>query len=774
MSLRRHPLAKHGAAVLASSVLATFAFLGAAVAPAQAAPEPQPNPSLADRCGLDIGVVLDLSNSLSDRDIDDSKKAAKAVASGLTGTPSRVSVNSFATFGPDGTNDPIAATSVSTADSVSELNEQIDALRRVPQDSGGTNWDRGLGQLNAAHHDLVLFVTDGKPTAYGVPGSERGNTDRGTRTDQIDIDKAIESANELKSQGTKIVGLGVGSGINEDNIKLVSGQTAGDDYYVISDYSGLTEQLREIATKSCRGSLNVTKLIDPGAGEHGENTDVYRGEGWAISSPDSVDGVEKTTNADGTVSFKLKTPAEGVQASEEQQEGYRLQPQSGANAVCTADGREIGTKNIADGFELTETVDTDAIVACQIINEQIPGALSWKKVDEDGKALAGAEFTLTGPDGRDFVVADNGELDADEAAGQFEVTDLAWGDYTIKETSAPEGYVLADETQTVTISGEKREAAFSDIVNEKEAGADPDGDASADPDGAADAATDPAGGEDGSTDPAGEEDASADPDGAADAATDPAGGEDGSTDPAGEEDASADPDGAADAATDPAGGEDGSTDPAGEEDASADPAGEEDASADPAGDEDGSADPAGDDDGSTDPAGDEDGSTDPAGEEEAATDPDSSGSEDAATDPGGEEDASANPNGAADAATDLDSRATADPDGADGAATGSDSDRSASADPSGNDSASTDPDADDSDAKCSDARTSASSTSADGTTSADGATGSTEESGSGSDGAHLPRTGAAGAMTFGLLGAILIGGGIIALLVTRRRKSDLV
>ena len=438
MSLRRHPLAKHGAAVLASSVLATFAFLGAAVAPAQAAPEPQPNPSLADRCGLDIGVVLDLSNSLSDRDVDDSKKAAKAVASGLTGTLSRVSVNSFATFGPDGTNDPIAATSVSTADSVSELNEQIDALRRVPQDSGGTNWDRSLGQLNAAHHDLVLFVTDGKPTAYGVPGSERGNTDRGTRTDQIDIDKAIESANELKSQGTKIVGLGVGSGINEDNIKLVSGQTAGDDYYVISDYSGLTEQLREIATKSCRGSLNVTKLIDPGAGEHGENTDVYRGEGWAISSPDSVDGVEKTTNADGTVSFKLKTPAEGVQASEEQQEGYRLQPQSGANAVCTADGREIGTKNIADGFELTETVDTDAIVACQIINEQIPGALSWKKVDEDGKALAGAEFTLTGPDGRDFVVADNGELDADEAAGQFEVTDLAWGDCTIKETSAPE------------------------------------------------------------------------------------------------------------------------------------------------------------------------------------------------------------------------------------------------------------------------------------------------------------------------------------------------
>src|SRR5699024_9532463 len=112
---------------------------------------------------------------------------------------------------------------------------------------------------------------------------------------------------------------------------------------------GLTEQLREIATKSCRGSLNVTKLIDPGAGEHGENTDVYRGEGWTISSPDSVDGVEKTTNADGTVSFKLKTPAEGVQASEEQQEGTRRRRRPGPKQSAPQTGGKSARKT-------TETV----------------------------------------------------------------------------------------------------------------------------------------------------------------------------------------------------------------------------------------------------------------------------------------------------------------------------------------------------------------------------------------------------------------------------------
>jgi len=656
LSLKRHPLTKHGAAILTSSVLASFAFLGASVAPAQAAAEPLPNPSLADKCGLDIGVVLDLSNSLSDRDVDDSKSAAKSVASGLSGTPSRVSVNSFATFGPDGTNEPINSTSVATSDSVDELNKQIDALRRVPQDSGGTNWDRGLGQLGGTNHDLVLFVTDGKPTAYGVPGSEQGNTDRGTRTDQVDIDKAIESANALKSQGTKVVGLGVGSEINEGNIKLVSGQTSGDDYYVVSDYSELAEQLREIATKSCRGTLNVTKLIDPGAGKHAKNTAKYPGEGWTISSPDSVDGVEKTTDAAGTVSFKLTTPAEGVRASETQQEGYRLQQQSGSNALCNADGRDVGTRNIADGFELTETVDTDAIITCRLVNEQIPGGLSWKKVDEDGEALDGAEFTLRGPDGEDFVVADNGELDTDEAVGQFEVTDLAWGDYTITETRAPDGYVLTDETQTVTITGEKRDVAFSDIVNKKDVGvgADPDGDTSADPGSDADASTDP--------------DADADLDASPDA--------DSSTDP----DTSSDPD------------------PSSDVNAESKASKESDA--------------------------------------EASNDPD--GAADASTDPDGKDEES----------KDAEVDATADSDADDSAATNSNADSAASSTSEGGN------------------------TSANGSASDSGGSTSVGND-SGSDGSHLPRTGAAGAVTFGILGVLLIGGGIAAILVSRLRKTDL-
>lgn len=665
--------------------------------PAQAAVEPLPNPSLPEKCGLDISVVLDLSNSLSDSDVNDSKEAAKAVSSGLSGTPSRVSVNTFATFGPDGTNEPIASSSVSTSESVDSLNQQIGALQRVPQDSGGTNWDRGLGQLDGKSHDLVLFVTDGKPTAYGEPGSERGNSDRGTRTDQIDVDKAVESSNSLKSQGSKVVGLGVGSGINEDNIKLISGPAANDDYYVISDYSELTKQLREIAAKSCRGSLNVTKLIDPGVGEHGAETATYRGEGWTISSPDSVDGVEKLTNSDGTVSFKLKTPADGVQAIEEQQDGYRLQQQSGANAVCTADGREVGTKNIDNGFELTETVDTDAIISCQLVNEQIPGSLSWKKTDESGDVLAGAEFTLTGPNGQDFVVADNGELDVNDADGQFEVTDLAWGEYTLQETRAPDGYEISEETQTVAVNGDDLEQVFADVVNEKSETATSDSDAnlnaSADPE--ADAG----------------DGASANPDADANTATDP--GAD------------------AAASSDPEADENSSTDPEADVDASSDPGAEADANI--------AADPEGGVNATSDHTGDKTGSSDPGVEANAASNSDPEAEADGSSDPGIDASATTDQGAESDAATGADPSSNAE--------TGSDSNHDSTSTSGSNESANVD------------------GASAEGTASGD------EDSDEGSDGGHLPRTGAAGTMAFGGLGLLLVIGGVVAIIVSKRRST---
>lgn len=55
------------------------------------------------------------------------------------------------------------------------------------------------------------------------------------------------------------------------------------------------------------------------------------------------------------------------------------------------------------------------------------GNISWKKVDEDGNLLAGAEFQLEGPEGYSETIADNGELDQDSNDGVFSVGKLAKG-----------------------------------------------------------------------------------------------------------------------------------------------------------------------------------------------------------------------------------------------------------------------------------------------------------------------------------------------------------
>lgn len=94
-----------------------------------------------------------------------------------------------------------------------------------------------------------------------------------------------------------------------------------------------------------------------------------------------------------------------------------------------------------------------------------PGSISWTKVDEKDKPLGGAEFRLTGPDGTSKTIVDNGEGDADPAAGSFRVEKVAKGTYTLTETKAPAGYDKTERTFTVTVSDETMNPSFGKVVN---------------------------------------------------------------------------------------------------------------------------------------------------------------------------------------------------------------------------------------------------------------------------------------------------------------------
>ena len=83
-----------------------------------------------------------------------------------------------------------------------------------------------------------------------------------------------------------------------------------------------------------------------------------------------------------------------------------------------------------------------------IIN--IPNEIVIRKVDQDGKPLAGAAFGLFDAFGERFAVATSDEN------GMVRFTKVPYGSYTIRELSAPDGYLISKEEITVIIDAKYR------------------------------------------------------------------------------------------------------------------------------------------------------------------------------------------------------------------------------------------------------------------------------------------------------------------------------
>ncbi|MGM9928119.1 MAG: SpaA isopeptide-forming pilin-related protein, partial [Bacillus sp. (in: firmicutes)] len=84
------------------------------------------------------------------------------------------------------------------------------------------------------------------------------------------------------------------------------------------------------------------------------------------------------------------------------------------------------------------------------------GSLEITKVDSEDKevALEGAEFTLTYPDGTTVTKAT-------DSSGKVKFEELAYGEYSVEETKAPEGYVLSKRVETFTINAPNQKEAYT-------------------------------------------------------------------------------------------------------------------------------------------------------------------------------------------------------------------------------------------------------------------------------------------------------------------------
>lgn len=128
-------------------------------------------------------------------------------------------------------------------------------------------------------------------------------------------------------------------------------------------------------------------------------------------------------------------------------------------AAGTYSGPESGTvtAEALEGYRLVNPEFSFALavapaVACQTPPPTPTGTLQWLKVDETGAPLAGAAFEVCPVGGSCRTVVDNESPDVDSDPGEFRMSGLALGSYTITETEAPDGYVRELGSQTVTLT----------------------------------------------------------------------------------------------------------------------------------------------------------------------------------------------------------------------------------------------------------------------------------------------------------------------------------
>lgn len=368
----------------ARSIISTVAAAGIlsaglmVVAPAEAAVTPVTNPTLAEKCGLSIALVLDASGSIQTSNaVTQVRSAASSLLNSLSGTGSYASVVQFGTVGRQeagytqvtaaslastgalgqavaryfNPQPPLAGRTVHIRGNGSTFNSTSSANWSNSTSVQYTNWEDALLKTRAVpgapggKPDLVVFLTDGDPTAVNVqPGNPAYpqftpnpanhvliDSTPGTEQ-QLYLDPAITAANALKSQGSKILAVGVGNGLSnaasQQRLKDVSGPNivdldegevlniATDDVVVTTSFDRLAQATADIAVALCQSSLTITKLAQSaGSNEYVPAPDwdftvtptPSAGTfNWVLPAGATGPSALATTGADGKAAFQWK------------------------------------------------------------------------------------------------------------------------------------------------------------------------------------------------------------------------------------------------------------------------------------------------------------------------------------------------------------------------------------------------------------------------------------------------------------------------------------
>jgi uncharacterized repeat protein (TIGR01451 family) len=377
-------------------------------------PHPASNPALTQRCGIDIGIVIDRSGSIADANKETVyRDAAKALVDALAGTPSKIGVWSFANKASDtdATTYPwLQMADMNVPANVTALKNKIDSIPIVSNFS--TNYEEGIrapfqaSVLADPRPDLLVVITDGQPTVHEDDSSSGGTTNND------DIAGGIASANLVKATGTRIFGAGVG-GATAEGLELISGTneyTIGEDIastdYVITAWENLDDALRNFATSLCGANVTVTKQAStmgapgtyaPAADWHFTGT---LADGPAVTAT-PADG---DTDAEGEVSFHWSSPeTESITITETQKPGFELADLDCKNKA----GQTVGQE---DGLSVTIPVAQGDQISCVYKNRPVFIDLSVTKDDGQTTVTPGQvlDYTINYGNAADATATANG------------------------------------------------------------------------------------------------------------------------------------------------------------------------------------------------------------------------------------------------------------------------------------------------------------------------------------------------------------------------------
>lgn len=337
-------------AIIAPQVLTPLTALGATT--------PLPNRILRS-CGLDIVLVLDNSVSIDGDELGEMKTAFNNFVDVLIGTPTEFAVVEF------NTNATIKQGFTSDADVAK------DAINAVVISGGATNWEDGLVKAKNVlpnrdyEQNLIIFASDGNPTVnndnYSSPGVTTGN----------DLENAVIAANDVKqTYNTRIVTLGIGEGVREENLRKISGNEM-DDHYNVAQFSDLAQVLQGLAVDMCGGTINVKKVIDDADGDLTTTDDqTPGGAGWMFNIKGEDLNVDAETDEDGFIVSVDTTGKTGpFEVSEKSvKNGYEF-----ITAICSSNLDQVYNLDETNPMTISGiSVGNEETITCLFYNQLLP------------------------------------------------------------------------------------------------------------------------------------------------------------------------------------------------------------------------------------------------------------------------------------------------------------------------------------------------------------------------------------------------------------------